>query len=166
MHLQKLVTNYSAYNEWATIKIVDWLKTLEEDIPKKTSPSSYNSIDLTLQHILKAQRFWLAFISEEETSHFNWTNSEGETAEIMEKLRSVSTQMKENFSAFDEAALTQTLQLNMPWKKNELPRYEYILHVINHSSYHRGQIVTIARALGITVNIPNTDYNFFGSPEF
>ncbi len=37
------------------------------------------------------------------------------------------------------------------------PRYEIIHHGLNHSTYHRGQIVTIARNLGITDPLP-TDF--------
>jgi hypothetical protein len=33
-------------------------------------------------------------------------------------------------------------------------RYEFILHVINHSTHHRGQIVTMCRRLGAVDNIP------------
>jgi uncharacterized damage-inducible protein DinB len=32
-----------------------------------------------------------------------------------------------------------------------------IWHCINHQSFHRGQLVTFARQLGIT-DIPSTDY--------
>ena len=37
----------------------------------------------------------------------------------------------------------------------------YIVHIINHGSFHRGQIVTMARTLGVSEGIVNTDYNIF-----
>ena len=40
-------------------------------------------------------------------------------------------------------------------------RYEFILHVINHNSYHRGQIVTMCRQLDVVDNIPAMDYEVF-----
>ena len=36
------------------------------------------------------------------------------------------------------------------------PRWEMIHHCMNHSTYHRGQIVTILREVGVTT-IPSTD---------
>ena len=71
--------------------------------------------------------------------------------------------MENLFLTYTNDKLTEEIELNMPWAKNKLSRYEYIMHVINHSTYHRGQVVTIARVLGIKENIPATDYNFFKS---
>lgn len=36
-------------------------------------------------------------------------------------------------------------------------RAEMLLHCLQHSTYHRGQLVTMGRALGI-INPPKTDY--------
>lgn len=161
MSLVKLVSNYSAFNEWANTQILDWLQTLDVTFLYQNSPSSYPSIDLTLQHILRAQKFWFQFINEFDTSHFNWAANQNQTEKNAEELRVISTAMKESFSTFNESQLLKLLQLNMPWAKNECCRYEYIIHVVNHSSFHRGQIVSIARNLGISSGVPNTDYNIF-----
>ena len=56
--------------------------------------------------------------------------------------------------------LEKVVKLDAPWAKGELARYEFIQHMINHSTYHRGQLVTMGRVLGIT-DAPGTDYNFF-----
>jgi DinB family len=40
-------------------------------------------------------------------------------------------------------------------------RYEFILHMINHNTYHRGQIVTMCRRLGVLDNVPAMDYEAF-----
>jgi uncharacterized damage-inducible protein DinB len=40
------------------------------------------------------------------------------------------------------------------------PVYETVMHVINHSTYHRGQLVTMMRTLGVKT-IPQTDFSVF-----
>jgi len=45
-------------------------------------------------------------------------------------------------------AIVGTSFTNMPW--------QIIMHCMNHSTYHRGQIVTILREVGVTT-IPSTD---------
>ncbi|MEI9934102.1 MAG: DinB family protein [Ferruginibacter sp.] len=40
------------------------------------------------------------------------------------------------------------------------PLYEVVFHVFNHSTYHRGQLVTILRQLGVE-KIPSTDLIVF-----
>lgn len=161
MSLLNLTHNYASYNEWANHKIANWLNDQNEELLYKETPSSYKSIDHTLQHILKAQTFWLSFITETELTGFSWRMTDGVVKEILNELKNNSSAMKRDFTAFSEAELNKNLILNTRWAQNELCRYEYILHVINHTTYHRGQLITMARCLGITEGVPNTDYNMF-----
>ncbi len=161
MSLLKLTSNYAAFNTWANTQIIDWLVQLPQADLYREVPSSFTTIDYTLQHILRTQRFWHLFILQKSTSHLNWSVSENKAHEVMQALLSESVDMENSFNTFDEAALLQTLHLDTPWAKNNLSRYEYIMHIVNHGTFHRGQIITMARCLGIKNGIPNTDYNIF-----
>ncbi|HOS47484.1 MAG TPA: DinB family protein [Bacteroidia bacterium] len=161
MSLKNLISNYAAFNEWANTEIVTWLKTLDKELLYKKTASSYPSIDYTLQHILRGQKFWFLFITGQDTSNFNWSVYEGEVERIMEDLLTSSAAMKQTYSAFSEQELLEVLNLEVPWAKNSRSRYDYIVHIINHGSFHRGQIVTMARSIGVTEGIVNTDYNIF-----
>jgi uncharacterized damage-inducible protein DinB len=161
MSLEKLISNYSAYNEWANRKLTDWLLTVDENLLSEKTPSSYPNIDITAQHITKAQQFWLSFITQTELVNFSWRPTEGNAKASLNLLAEISTQMREKFVEFNESELCEILKLETRWAKNELNRYEYIMHVINHSTYHRGQIITMARSHGITEGVVNTDYNMF-----
>jgi uncharacterized damage-inducible protein DinB len=114
--------------------------------------------------MLRAKEFWLAFISDQDVSNFKWTVKDETLESIFSQVIDSSHKMKIKFSSFSEDELIQVLHLTRSWGKNDLCRYEYIMHVINHSTYHRGQIITMARTLGITNGIPGTDYNFFHLP--
>jgi len=161
MSLSKFISNYSAYNEWANIEMVNWLKKLDQKLLYQKTPSSFDSIDSTLQHVLRVQKFWLAFISEQDITNFNWAVRDNEVEKILEELVIVSGQIKEKFSSFTEAELLSHLELDRPWAKTTMSRYEFMIQVVNHTTYHRGQIITMARNLGITEGIMNTDYVFF-----
>lgn len=161
MILQKLINNYAAYNTWANQTFVSWLKTLNKNIITQHTPSSFPTIDLTLQHILRTQKFWHLFVLQRDIQNFNWAVRPNEELVIMEELLENSTLIAQDFKKFDENDLQEILHLNMPWAKNNLSRYEYIVHLINHGTFHRGQIVTMARNLGVTTGIPPTDYNIF-----
>lgn len=163
MSLTKLIINYAAFNEWANHKIVGWLDQLDHELLYQETPSSYTSIDYTVQHILRTQRFWLLFIGEQDATGFNWAVRERDADNVLRELTEVSSQMKTEFSVYTEEDLLKILHFNMPWAKNDLSRYEYIVHIINHGTFHRGQIVTMARAIGITEGIVNTDYNMFNT---
>lgn len=161
MSLSILINNYTDFNLWANTRIINWLKPLGSEFLYLETPSSYPSIDATLQHILRAETFWHLFITGQDFSHLTWAVRPSEADNIMNELIEKSQLMKDDFAQFSEADLSETLHLNMPWAKKQLSRFEYIQHVVNHSTFHRGQIITMARALGITQHIPNTDYNMF-----
>ncbi|MEY4905706.1 MAG: hypothetical protein RLZZ292_3521 [Bacteroidota bacterium] len=55
MGLQKLIANYSNFNLWVNNQIVNWLKTVDETVLYQHTPSSFVSMDYTLQHILRTQ---------------------------------------------------------------------------------------------------------------
>lgn len=159
--ISDLITNYSAYNLWANQRMVDWLRTLDVSLLYKNAPSSFTTMDYTVQHVLRTQKFWHGFVAQRDLSDFSWKIFENRAEETLLELESQSVAMHETFMSYSENELLEMLELNMPWAKNQRYRYDYILHVINHSTFHRGQVVTQARALGIQDHIPATDYNIF-----
>jgi uncharacterized damage-inducible protein DinB len=144
--------------------MVTWLQSIDEELLYAPLLSSFTSIDYTLQHILRTQRFWYTFITQQDITQLNWTVREKEVQLVMQELVLLSDEMKIRFANYSENELLQILHLNTPWATNDLSRYEYMVHVVNHSTFHRGQIVTMARSLGITTGVPNTDYNIFNTP--
>jgi uncharacterized damage-inducible protein DinB len=68
-----------------------------------------------------------------------------------------SQQLVNSLSIVTEQQLIESIRVS----DSTQSRYEYILHVVNHSSYHRGQVVTLCRALGVTREIPVTDYDAY-----
>ena len=163
MSLSKLISNYAEYNLWANERIVEFLRTQDENVLYAETPSSFNTLDGTLQHMLRTQKFWLAFVTGQDVSGFSWAIRKGEVDKVLNELVTNSANMRDVFIHFTEEELNETLHLRMPWAKNDCSRYEYCTHVINHSSFHRGQIVTMARSVGIMDGIPATDYNIFNT---
>lgn len=164
MSISKLVSNCTSFNAWANLNMVTWLQSIDEELLYAPLLSSFTSIDYTLQHIFRTQRFWYTFITQQDITQLNWTVREKEVQLVMQELVLLSDEMKIRFANYSENELLQILHLNTPWATNDLSRYEYMVHVVNHSTFHRGQIVTMARSLGITTGVPNTDYNIFNTP--
>jgi uncharacterized damage-inducible protein DinB len=155
MSVKKIISGYVHYNHWANQTLTQWLKTLDNNLLTKETHSSFLSIDFTLQHMKNAQNFWLSIIREierpDETIKINLTH------EVIHDLLASSQQMIDIFTAYTEEELQQPVQSDTMTQS----RHEFILHMINHNSYHRGQIVTMARGFGVANNIPETDYEAF-----
>ena len=163
MSLKKLMTNYAEYNLWVNQQFVKWLTTKSEDLLHKEVPSSFSSIVKTLNHIWATEEYWYSVIA--ETTEFDKReNVELVTAEVLNGLLNRSSLLAGLIKSFTEEELSQNIKIENPWFQCDLPKYEYLMQVINHGTYHRGQIVTIGRNIGIT-DATITDYNFYNVKE-
>src|SRR5882762_4071334 len=157
MHLQNLTTRLLRYNLWANERLTSLLTTIDRNALYEKTGSSFGTIDRTLQHMLEAQIYWHAIVAKGQINEFNESVKENAVDEIMADLVASSQQLVNDLSLLNEQQLIESIQVS----DSTQSRYEYILHVGNHSSYHRGQLVTMCRALGITAEIPVTDYDAY-----
>lgn len=157
MTIRDLTTNFARYNYWANERLTSWLKSLDRNIIYQPTGSSFGTIDRTLQHILSAQIYWHSLIVKGKVLEFDAPLRENAFEDIVRDVLATSSDFLGAVSVMTEQQVTEFIGATDSFQS----RYEYILHVVNHSSYHRGQIVTMARALGVTTKIPSTDYDAF-----
>jgi uncharacterized damage-inducible protein DinB len=81
---------------------------------------------------------------------------------VIDELNAGAQKMVEVYSNYTEEELCERVKTTDMIQS----RAFLIMHAINHNSYHRGQIITMCRILGLTKNIPSTDYDVFLWTEF
>lgn len=155
MHIQKITTRFLEYNLWANERLTSWLLTLPRKTLYEMTNSSFGTIDRTLQHILAAEMYWHPVIVKREINAFNQAVKENAVEEVIVDLVASSQKLLNDLSSFNEQQLLEIILTS----DSKQSRYEYILHVVNHGSYHRGQIITLCRILGVTEEVPVTDYD-------
>ncbi len=161
MSLQKLMANYADYNVWANQTLVDWITKKPAELLDQEIPSSFPSISKTIVHIWDTERFWITVLqAAPPPASFRMNGYFGTTEEAIQGLLEQSQDFASYVRSLSEDELSEMCHLNTPWAKGDLPKYEFIQHAMNHSTYHRGQIVTIGRNLGLT-DAPMTDYNYY-----
>lgn len=148
------------YNSWANERVLESLELLGQDVFASNREASHVSIRGVIAHIAAAEWIWLE----------RWKGlspatllpaSEFETVEMAAlRLRSIDRNLLEFTSQ-----LTQTdLDGRREYKTTEGKAYssvlsDMLLHVVNHSSYHRGQITTLLRQCGAVPQ--STDFILF-----
>lgn len=157
MTLKAVITKCVDYNYWANQRLTEWLMSLDPGLVHKDFPSSFRSIDRTVQHIIHSQNFWLAVNTAGDLSKLDEEIRVNQSDRVMAELMSSSRRMTDIYRGFSEDALME--KVSAPDATES--RYEFIIHNVNHGSYHRGQIVTMARCLGVTEGIPTTDYDAY-----
>lgn len=158
MSLKILITKSVQYNNWVVNKYLDWLTTKSEEQLNQEVPSSFPTILKTLYHIWQTQEYWWSHIS--ENNDFDFEKIFNKTDDIFNAIRDSSQKLVDYVTALSEQDLEKNIKVESPWFQCDFSKYEYIQHLIIHGTYHRGQIVTIGRNIGIT-DAPMTDYNFW-----
>jgi uncharacterized damage-inducible protein DinB len=157
MHLTPLTSRFLQYNYWANERLTSWLLTLNRTRLYEHTGSSFGTIDRTLQHMLAAQEYWYSILVRGEINDFDQSVRENVVETVIANLMQSSQQFIDKLASVEEEQLAERIRVS----DSSQSRYEYILHVVNHGSYHRGQIVTMSRALGISGEIPVTDYDAY-----
>ncbi len=160
MSIHTLSSDFANYNQWANQTLIAFLGTKPTELMGKEIPSSYASILKTLNHIWSVEAYWYAQIAEVNEFEQRWEVQNLVAEEIFEGLLNRSRILAEKIASYTEAELLKPIKVESPWFNSTQPRYKYLLHLVNHSTYHRGQLVTIGRNLGFT-DAPMTDYNFY-----
>ncbi|CAL67332.1 DinB family protein [Christiangramia forsetii] len=98
-----------------------------------------------LSHILNAQNIWNNRVMEKEDKVNVWQNYE------VDKMKSIEIK---NFKETLDILENEDLDRIVKYKNSKGERYQnslrdIIFHVVNHSTYHRGQIATEFRKEGI-----------------
>ncbi|MCS7037534.1 MAG: DinB family protein [Saprospiraceae bacterium] len=158
MTLEDLLRDYAAYNCWANDAFVQWLRS--KPIATMTTPvaSSFPTIRDTLLHIWGAEKIWLERLRQQPTEPFLPTVFQGTMAEVFDGLLAASAALAEYLQGQPADFFQQSCTFRLfSGKEDTRPRYQMTLHCIQHSTYHRGQLVTMGRALGFT-DPPQTDY--------
>jgi len=159
MSLKTTITNSVDYNVWVTEQLVAWLQNYPEELLLKECPSSFSSIAKTIKHISDTQLYWSSMIRGTTTPTFDYIETEinlkTEMSNLINEAKFLATYVKENNDAMSETHLIES-----EWFSSNFQKFEYLQHLIIHTTYHRGQVVTIGHNVGVT-KAPMMDYNFW-----
>jgi uncharacterized damage-inducible protein DinB len=148
-----------AYNSWANNRIFDAAEHLSTEQYMKDMKSSHGGIHGTLVHTVGAEKVWLERW-QGATQPFLKADKIGSVAELKAIWENVGFGTAQWLSGMTNNKLSETF--TMKTLKGETFTHIYwqaFQHVVNHSSYHRGQIITMMRLLD--VKPPSTDLILF-----
>lgn len=157
--MKKLLQQYAAYNKWANEELTQLILSLSEEQQRKEVTSSFNGLHKTIFHLWDAESIWWQRMTLQEMVTRPSDNRHTTTLDVVNGLLNQSGQWEEWVMGASEVSLHEVFLYQTSNKEqHELPVYQMLLHLFNHGSYHRGQLVTILRQLGVE-KIPSTDFN-------
>lgn len=156
--MKEMLTQLSAYHLWANQLLLQAILLLPEEQQQKQVGGSFPSLHLTLLHMWDAESIWWQRMKLQERVAFPSQSFEGDTSEIITALLAQNKQWNDWVSTQHELVFQHVFLYQNSRKENfKQPIYQMLLHLFNHGTYHRGQLVNQMRQLGLQ-KIPQTDF--------
>jgi uncharacterized damage-inducible protein DinB len=146
------IRTHIAYSGWASHKLLEAALALSEEERHREFGVSHSSLSGTLEHIFLADRVWFSRVADPR---------------VLQSEEAFATQWPKVQKRWEQwaAALThQDLVRNVDYKDmkgnpHRTPVWQIVLHVVNHATLHRGQVMSLLRQLGATP--PATDLIYY-----
>jgi uncharacterized damage-inducible protein DinB len=154
------VVRLFAYNRWANARALEPVSALTPEEFGRTLGGGFPSIHETLAHIYAAEWVWLGRWKRGSPRALP-TSREVPTLEALrEKWAAVESEARDFVERVTQENLDEVITyVNVKGETWSYTLADMFVHVVNHSTYHRGQVATMLRQLG---KIPlSTDFLVF-----
>jgi uncharacterized damage-inducible protein DinB len=148
-----------AFNRWANARMLDACRKLTPEQYAAEPVPGWSSVRATVWHIAVVTDGWLRGLANDPDQSFP-TEAELATVDDAQRL------LERAYRRFDELLPTLTPErLATPVKLTRrnrtaiLPPWAVLRHIVNHTTYHRGQVASKLKRFGIQQ--AETDLVFF-----
>ncbi|PEP48214.1 DinB family protein [Bacillus pseudomycoides] len=156
------------YHIWANQTILGRIKELPSSVLSQEVNSSFPTIAHALSHIYAVDKMWYLVLTgngmQEALQACIPLNESilSSVDEYAHNFAELAEQYREWFRS--QTDLEQTILLDNPFASIRQTRLsEIVLHVVNHGTYHRGNVSTMLRQLGHASTM--NDYSLFWYQE-
>jgi len=147
MNNSTILRRFLEYNIWANARLVENIKTVDPAIVANAPLAPFGSIHATLRHIVGAQHVWMLRLNGTSPRDLmQFTEGKG--------LSDTCTMLVDTAAVWVDHAETNGLDPDQQVSFNALDgsphtmnMTDIMLHLVNHSTYHRGQIMSALRTL-------------------
>ena len=157
--LHSQILKLAHYNLWANDKMMQSIIQAGEQAADSTIESSFNTMRKTLYHIYDAETLWILRLNNQPFEYWPPSRDFKYTLnEFAQVFLSKSKEMMQWIEQCDEQSLTIMCRYhNLKGDPFETPVADILMHCLNHSTYHRGQLITMLRQAGHS-KVPGTDF--------
>ena len=149
-----------AYNDWANARLFAACAQLSEDGWTRDLGGSYPTLLQLVAHVTGVEWIWLQRWQGESPASAPAWMKDPEPAVLRGVLGEVEERRREFVSEFTDDDLQRDVQYTLlDGSGGALPLTVLLRHVVNHSTYHRGQMASMLRQLNVTP--PATDLVLF-----
>jgi uncharacterized damage-inducible protein DinB len=137
------------FNAWANRRSLSAVAALTPEQFTKHMSSSFSSVRDTLGHIFGAEWVWLERFQGRSPSSFPDITQYPDVASLQERWLEFEPRLLTFARSLTQSDLDRVLEYKtFKFGVYSNPLWQSMQHVVNHGSYHRGQVTTLLRQHG------------------
>jgi uncharacterized damage-inducible protein DinB len=138
-----------AFNAWANHRLLGAAEALTAEQFTKPMGSSHSSLRDTLAHIWAVEWVWLERLQGRSPASLPEANKFEDLGSLRTRWVELEKRWLEYASRLDQTELDEEIDYKtLSFGASRDPRWQMMQHVVNHGTYHRGQVTTLLRQLG------------------
>ena len=143
------IANLFAYGWWAMGRTLETVTPLSADEFARSIGGSFGSVQGTFVHMWGADWVWLERFDGRSPSALPSGVTLTSVADVRARYDRIHEEQKRIVNALTPARLAEPLTyVNFAGQTCTYSVSDAMVHVVNHGTYHRGQIATLLRQLG------------------
>ena len=148
MNVQDLQTMLD-YHYWARDRLLDAVATLTPDQYTRDLGSSFKSVRETVTHIYAAEWAWHERWNGRSPTALLPPDQFPDLAALRHAWSELETQMRDFAASLGDHGPSRVIDYKLlNGQTGASPIWQMLQHVVNHASYHRGQVTTMLRQIG------------------
>lgn len=151
MSIKIVLDHYADYDRWANTRMLDRLQREIDEVLDRPVPSSFPSLRNTILHIRDAENAWFRRLT---NAPMTWPAEADRSIGTLLKYTEGLNELVHSYSELDLEGTV--IYHDLRGNPHAQPRWHMLMHCFNHSTQHRGQIITMMRMLGLD-EIPAND---------
>lgn len=137
------------YNYWARDRMLSAVGQLSSEQFTRNLGSSFGSVRDTLAHLHAAEWAWYQRWKGVSPTSLLAADRFPDLASVTTAWQELETQIRSLFGGLGDTGHEKVIEFkNLAGVPGAFPLWQLLQHVVNHGSYHRGQITTMLRQLG------------------
>lgn len=138
------------FHYWARDRMLEAVEPLSPEQFTRDMGSSFRSVRDTLAHIYSAEWIWLLRWHGESPAAMLASDTFPDLAAIRAAWRENESRMYGFLNGLDANRINQRVEYKATGGQPMASiLWRMVQHVVNHASYHRGQVTTMLRQLGV-----------------
>lgn len=136
------------FHYWARDRVVTAVEAISAEQYSRPMGNSFTSIRDTLNHVYLAEWIWYSRWNGESPTAFP-TDDIPDVPTLRGKWSDMERNVRAHLTAAGDTGLRRVIEYRlMSGKEAASPLWQMVAHVVNHATYHRGQVTTMLRQLG------------------